>query len=50
LGVGVIAVTIVEDFLTLGGGSFDDALTVPAGIYFIDYGQRLAVFVPAPVP
>jgi len=46
----VITVTLVEDIATLGVGTFDDAITVPAGILFINWGQRLAVFVPASGP
>ena len=42
----VITVTIVEDITTLGLGTIDDVVTVPAGLYFINIGQRLATFVP----
>jgi hypothetical protein len=46
----IIVVTVAEDIATLGVGTFDDAVTVPAGILFIDMGQRLGVVVPATVP
>jgi hypothetical protein len=46
----VITVTIVEDIGTLGLGTFDDTITVPAGILFINWGQRVAVLVPASAP
>jgi len=49
-GGAIIVVTIVEDFATLGAGTFDDAVTVPAGILFINFGQRLGVLVPVSVP
>lgn len=42
----VIAVTVTEDITTLGLGTFDDVITVPAGLYFINLGQRLATYVP----
>lgn len=46
----VIVVTIVEDIATAGVGTFDDAITVPAGILFINFGQRIAALVPASAP
>jgi hypothetical protein len=46
----VIIITIAEDIGTLGLGTFDDAITVPAGILFINWGQRLAVLVPVTAP
>ena len=46
----IILVTVAEDLATLGVGTFDDAVTVPAGILLINWGQRLAVFVPASGP
>ena len=46
----IIGVTILEDITTLGVGTFDDAITIPAGILFISLGNRLAVLVPASVP
>ena len=46
----IIVVTIIEDVATLGVGTFDDAVTVPAGILFIDVGQRIAVLASASVP
>lgn len=50
VGGAIIVVTIVEDVVTLGIGTFDDAITIPAGVLFINIGQRLAVLVPASVP
>jgi hypothetical protein len=46
----IIVVTVVEDVATLGTGVFDDVITVPAGLLYINLGQRIAVFVPATVP
>jgi hypothetical protein len=46
----ILVVTVAEDIGTLGLGTFDDVITVPAGILFINLGQRLAVFVPATGP
>jgi RHS repeat-associated protein len=43
----IIAVTVIEDIATLGVGTFDDVITVPAGLLFIKLGQKLAVLVPA---
>ena len=45
----IIVVTILEDVFTLGVGLFDDALTVPVGLLFINLGQRMAVPVPVMV-
>ena len=50
LGAVIIVGTVAETILTGGAGVWNDAVTVPAGIYFINYGQRLAVFVPASGP
>jgi hypothetical protein len=50
LGVVIIVGTVAETILTGGAGVWNDAVTVPAGIYFINYGQRLAVFLPASGP
>ena len=47
IGGAIIAVTIIENFVTLGAGVFDDAITVPGGLLLINMGQRLAVYVPA---
>ena len=43
----IIIVTIVEDVATLGTGVFDDVITVPTGLVFIDLGQKMGVYVPA---
>jgi RHS repeat-associated protein len=45
LGGGIIVLTFVTDLSIIG--TLDDAVTVPAGVFFISYGQRLAVQVPA---
>jgi hypothetical protein len=50
IGSTILVVTIVEDVATLGVGTFDDVVTVPSGLLFINLGQRLAVLVPATVP
>jgi hypothetical protein len=50
VGGAIILVTIAEDVATLGVGTFDDAVAVPIGILFINYGQRLGVLVPVSVP
>jgi hypothetical protein len=39
----ILVVTIVEDVATLGLGTFDDVVTIPAGLLFINFGQRIAV-------
>jgi RHS repeat-associated protein len=46
----IIFVTVAEDVVSLGVGTFDDAITIPAGILFINMGQRIGVLVPASVP
>jgi len=46
----IIAVTLIEDAATLGIGTWNDVITVPAGLLFINLGQRLATFVPIAVP
>lgn len=46
----VIIVTVAEDIATLGVGTFDDAITIPTGILFINWGQQLAVLVPVSTP
>ena len=43
VGGAIIAVTIVEDAATFGIGTFDDVITIPGGLLFINIGQRLAV-------
>jgi RHS repeat-associated protein len=50
IGGTIITVTVAEDFATAGAGIFDDVVTVPAGLLFINIGQRLAVFVPTLTP
>jgi len=47
VGSTIIVVTVAEDVATFGAGTFDDAITVPAGILFINWGQRLGVIVPS---
>jgi hypothetical protein len=46
-GQAIIAVTIVEDMATLGVGTVDDIITISGGYLLINWGQRLATFVPA---
>ncbi len=43
VGGAIIAFTIAEDIATLGIGTFDDVITVPGGLLFINIGQRIAV-------
>jgi len=50
VGGAVIVVTIVEDIATAGAGTFGDAVTVPMGVLFINWGQRLVALVPATTP
>lgn len=46
LGVVIIVGAVAETILTGGTGVWNDAVAVPAGLLFINYGQRLAVRVP----
>jgi RHS repeat-associated protein len=43
-GVGIIAVTLVTDATVVG--TFDDAVTVPMGVLFINKGAQIAVLIP----
>lgn len=42
IGGAIVVFTIIEDVATFGVGTFDDAVTIPGGLLFIDIGQRLA--------
>lgn len=42
----VLLVTILDD--VTGIGVVDDIITVPGGVYLVNYGLNLAVFSPVP--
>jgi len=46
IGGTIILVTLVEDIATVGLGTIDDVVTLPAGYMLIDTGNRLAQYVP----
>jgi hypothetical protein len=50
VGGAIIVLTIVEDIITLGAGTLDDAVTVSAGLWLIDLGTKSAQFVPVYAP
>jgi RHS repeat-associated protein len=43
----ILALNIVENVTSLGVGVIDDAVVLPAGLYFVNLGQRLIAPVPA---